>query len=212
MLWSGILIQETSHFVLKVTDCLTEEFFTVLQFVPDSHSNRLGSSQLVPAAVRIHFFTFSTFAFFLSSVALSTGWNKHIHKSYDVFAYISLVLQFHSADRKKLQSNSVFPPVHKNSVLVQSNAQIMWYFTWCISYCSFQAEQWQLTSSCDQQRLICLAALAEAVAVDMGTAPCSLRYTPFTLMCHSWNNRHGYSHSLSQPQQQSVTQLVSQLH
>lgn len=38
---------------------------------PVSQSNRLASSQLVPAAVRMHFFTFSTLAFFLSSVTFS---------------------------------------------------------------------------------------------------------------------------------------------
>lgn len=42
---------------------------------PVSQSNKLGSSQLMPAAVRMHFFTFSTFPFFLSSVETSVGLN-----------------------------------------------------------------------------------------------------------------------------------------
>lgn len=46
---------------------------------PDSHSSRLWSSQVVPAAVRIHFFTFSDFALFLSSVVVSTCWHTHTH-------------------------------------------------------------------------------------------------------------------------------------
>lgn len=44
---------------------------------PVSHSNRLASSQLVPAAVRMHFFTFSTLTFFLSSVTFSAGCQAH---------------------------------------------------------------------------------------------------------------------------------------
>jgi len=63
-------------------------------WLPDSHSSRLWSSQQVPAAVRMHFFTFSVLAFFFSSVADSAGWgtqgrwvmvmyqytSAHIHK------------------------------------------------------------------------------------------------------------------------------------
>lgn len=42
-------------------------------YLPVSQSSKLGSSQLIPAAVRMHFFTFSTFPFFLSSVTTSAG-------------------------------------------------------------------------------------------------------------------------------------------
>lgn len=48
-------------------------------YLPVSQSNKLGSSQLIPAAVRIHFFTFSTFPFFLSSVETSAGLKSKDH-------------------------------------------------------------------------------------------------------------------------------------
>lgn len=61
------------------------------QFVPDSHSNRLGSSQLVPAAVRIHFFTLSDLPFFLSSVVFSTGWKQKTHCTMSQSVWLSLL-------------------------------------------------------------------------------------------------------------------------
>lgn len=71
LIWTGGKICQSK--------CLHAEYtvYTPQQSLPDSHSKRLGSSQLVPAAVRIHFFTFSTFDFFLSSVTLSMGCKTH---------------------------------------------------------------------------------------------------------------------------------------